>query len=260
MDNQSYIIELLQKNLRPGKRVDLVLERDDDSGYLLVRPCTLHQCRERFVVLNQTEPPLSSQWLGRQIEITFLVPCDDRFGPVRVGYKSALEDRVGYKTPLLRIFTPDKNEADQPSFLVMALPDDLSTLSLRMHLRVPFGRGVAVDAKITPENGPDINAVVMDLSAGGAKLLHLDGYSWPPDYPLTFKLNWLEQQIAIKAQVVRQGAIEQSPKLAFTAVRFEELDIERTKVLRGLLSNIRMQQRREQRVDSGPFNGDQLLA
>ena len=81
---------LLDVCLRPGRKVDLVLESLSEVDPSGIRGTILVGLEKKKLILAQTRPRLEESRLGRKIFVTFLAGANDG-GRVRVGYRTVLE-------------------------------------------------------------------------------------------------------------------------------------------------------------------------
>lgn len=121
--------ELFFKSLRPGTHVDLVLERDDESGAMLARASMVQDItRDRRLYLAQTTPPLHHSRIGQDLEVTFLCRFDDIPGGRWL--------RTGYRAKLKAIESILLSSGMVEPVLVVDLPTRLEVTTLRMHFRL----------------------------------------------------------------------------------------------------------------------------
>lgn len=238
--------EILEASLRPGNRVDVVLEKDEIRENLVVASSRLHDVKpDGTLILAQTSPPLRPSNVGRLIEITFLTK-------VRKKTKNRWI-RTGYFTPLLEVKTNHPVGNGRETVLVVQAPKEVEEVNLRMHFRMVPPSGVymliipkdlrqIVDQdlvrfletaradlladEVSPQemlknwNGlikeivikaartkRSPRAYVLDISYGGGRLSHPEGWDYPEGTLVQLTIDQEDLKLDLNAEVVRTGPI-----------------------------------------------------
>ena len=203
--------ELRKLCLRPGRKVELVLATDLARDFIEVRSSLLEDIDAKGrLILDQTLPRLGPSYLGREIEVTFLVRREDVPGGAWL--------RVGYRTPVAEL------RDDYPlgrglkgDVIVVEGPKELKpyTLRLNFRLRPPPDRDLRLYLL------PDRTRVeIEDISGGGVRFSHPRLWRFTPGKGLTLALESGETRLVLEANVVRSGETRRGSDRALTAVRF----------------------------------------
>jgi|Deesub1362A_J573_1020465.scaffolds.fasta_scaffold01263_11 hypothetical protein len=204
--------ELRRRCLRPGRKVDLVLATDLARDFIEVRSSLLEDIDAKGrLILDQTLPRLGPSYLGREIEVTFLVRLDDVPGGRWL--------RVGYRTPVAGLRDNYALGGGLKVDVIMVEgPKELKPYTLRLHfrLRPPPDRDLRLYLL------PDRTRVeIEDISGGGVRFAHPRLWRFTPGKGLTLALEEGDTRLVLEGVVVRSGGEERGRDTSFTAVRFE---------------------------------------
>ncbi|MEW6261963.1 MAG: PilZ domain-containing protein [Thermodesulfobacteriota bacterium] len=240
--------DLLSASLRPGNRVDLVLSRDEAQEKVEVRESRLLEvAADGRLILAQTDPPVSREYVGQVFEVTFLhrLRRAQKEQWLRVGYNTALLDAAA---------DFELGPGERAAVLIVASPTALKPTNLRMYFRMvppsnlqmkmlPHGLREVLEGDLRmfleragqdlEEKGLDLEEmlaawleridvirekianlkkpypiVVLDISQGGAKLAHPADLSLPLGGLLDVDLAWEDYSLNLTARVVRGGSLD----------------------------------------------------
>jgi len=143
--------------LTPDCPVYVVLHKDPLRERIDVRASRVLDLEEDVLFLAQTDPPISREWGGTQVEVALLAPDEDN-----------VQRPMGYVTRLLDVREdfPDAGMAVQALAVGAPRPGDFFETSLRMHYRVPVDENMGVVIRLEGFDEPEL----LDFSAGGARV------------------------------------------------------------------------------------------
>jgi len=144
-------------SLRPGEQVFVVLHKDPLRERIDVRVSRVLDMEEGVLFLAQTDPPISREQGGAQVEVAVLAQAEDE-SMRPIGYVARLLDVRGD-------FPAAKGEAQALAISAPA-PGDFFETSLRMHYRVPVDEEMGVVIRLEDFEEPEL----LDFSAGGARV------------------------------------------------------------------------------------------
>lgn len=207
---------LISTCLKPGRKVDLVLEADPARNLVDVRSTMLYdQDKKAQLLLAQTAPRVDPNSKGKNLEVTFLARYEDSPGGrwIRVGYRAAL---LG----VLESFEvgPSMHE---PVLLVPG-PKKLVPMTLRLDKRLDPPGGQSLRLYIMPE-GTEVT--LADISLGGARFSHPTSWSFAAQKVLDLELARGGERVAFQAKVLRSGErlLHGGVASGSTAVHFDNL-------------------------------------
>lgn len=270
--------EMLALSLRPGTRVDIVVKRDDRREELDVRRSILYDTtRDGFLILGQTAPPVATSMVGYKLEISFLVRLQ-KYGQtrwIRTGFVAVLdsiEDKYalgdGKRDAVLLVPTPRELEewnlrmhyrlTPPAGAAIYIIPKDLRQIvdrDLQEFMQkarndllnysdnpkqmlkewVDIIKEIVVKAARTKHTR---QASLLDISFGGAKLAHPEGWKYPLGSQLELTMVWDEINLDLPAEVVRLGKLNvfRTNYNRFTSVRFVNLPWETQSRLNKLIA------------------------
>lgn len=229
----------IDRLLRPGMRVDLILDVDLINDRIDVRNGSVYDITEQHVIISETDPRVSPAMAGREIEVTF-VGMEPVSGEVmRWGWSGSI-NRIGdYQ------FSP--TEKVKAIYLTAPRPGEINETNARMDYRLTIMSNDHISIQTHPSFG---RVVLFDFSAGGV----LIGVPAPPQASLGMRLwftlffpNYVSQSgqttINGEAEVVRINYVPGDP-MAKLGLKFHELDLNATRALQKAINYYMLEEQR----------------
>ena len=208
--------------LRPG---DIPVESVVLSSVLL-------DIKRGFLLLKQTNPPITSRWVGQRMEFSYLI---NNYGNLeRIGFKAALRSVIQL---------PENGQF----ILLTEVPQSPAPLSLRKLMRIIPPENFDLAASLQLEGLSLPMDAVKDISLGGIKLAHRGELPLPDGQRLGLTLSWQNKTILTPGYILRQDQYNEESALI---VRFADLTEEQKGNLRILLNLLGQQQRKARLVKS----------
>ncbi len=223
--------QLKKRLIRPGQKVDLILETDLEREVIDVRPSVIQDLdRKGRVIMDQTFPRISQAKVGQMIEVTFLTKQP-------LGGQERWM-RLGYRTPVLEMvedYQLGPNLRD--SVVVVDAPAELSRFTLRLHYRLVPPRERDLRLYIWPDR-TKLNLV--DISASGVKFTHPRIWHFTVGHPMTLAVVSGGQNLILEGRVVRSGEMHSGrfSGSGVTAVQFGFTSQETQRKLTGLIQEM----------------------
>lgn len=223
--------QLKKSLIRPGQKVDLILDTDMDKDSIDTRPSIIQEVDPKGrLILDQTFPRISRAKKGENIEVTFLtkqqVEIDARWM------------RVGYKTPVLGLLEdfqlgPNLRE----SVVVVAGPKELKKFTLRLHYRLAPPKDRDLRLYIWPDR---TKVTLSDVSSSGVKFMHPRIWTFSVGHPISLALVSGGQTLVLEGRVVRSGEVRSGAGKGngVTAVNFSFTSQESQRKLSALLQDM----------------------
>jgi hypothetical protein len=204
--------------LKIGTRVDIVFESEINKSNAHYMKALVYDYEKNKIIISQTSPALSRQFLDRRIMVTFLANEEKRV--LRYGFPARLIDLLTD----YQIASDKKVEA-----LVLKQYDDPELLDFRMNFRVK------------PPSQSDVNLFfreekvnLIDISLGGAKFAHSQTYLFRNGDTAKFKLIIGSAVFNLEARV-RNISLPQdrntNKNFQYVSVEFEHDDRQREAAL-----------------------------
>jgi hypothetical protein len=204
--------------LKIGTRVDIVFESEINKSNAHYMKALVYDYEKNKIIISQTSPALSRQFLDRRIMVTFLANEEKRV--LRYGFPARLIDLLTD----YQIASDKKVEA-----LVLKQYDDPELLDFRMNFRVK------------PPSQSDVNLFfreekvnLIDISLGGAKFAHSQTYLFRNGDTAKFKLIIGSTVFNLEARV-RNISLPQdrntNKNFQYVSVEFEHDDRQREAAL-----------------------------
>lgn len=188
--------KLKERLIRPGQKVDLILETDYDKEAIDVRPSVIQDIDPKGrLVLDQTFPRISRAKIGEMVEVTFLSK------QTQAGEERWM--RLGYKTPVLDLvedYELGPNLRD--SVVLVQGPDELTKFTLRLHYRLSPPKDRDLRLYIWPDR---TKLTLVDISASGVKFAHPRIWHFSVGHPITLAVASAGQNLILEGRVVRSG-------------------------------------------------------
>ncbi len=211
--------------LRPGRKVDLVMEDESAGGPAATVSTILHGLDgKKRLVLAQPDPPVNPSLVGRELEVTFLARYQELPGG---GWL-----RVGYRGPLLAMVEdyPLAQGLKQP-VLILAGPKRLAPYTLRRSQRLSPPRDGSLGLFLLPRREP---LELIDFSRGGASFRLPRGLALAEESSLSLLLLAGSEELTLSARVTRVPEDSEGR----VAVRFDGLPAPLAERLAGLLAGL----------------------
>lgn len=208
--------ELKSTCLRPGRKVDLVLQADLEKDYIDVRSTILHDVtKKEHLVLAQPSPRVSRLYKGEPIEVSFLV----RMGARTNGRWM----RMGYRAPVLEML--ENYELDNgmlEAVLVVEGPRELKKHTLRLSYRLEPPPEKDLKLYVMPQHEA-VN--IIDISVGGVKITHPREMVLDEQGPVPLLLANEDAPLALQGELVRSQDLPSARGIHLTqsALRFVNL-------------------------------------
>ncbi|MBN1381127.1 MAG: PilZ domain-containing protein [Deltaproteobacteria bacterium] len=201
-------------SLKPGINCDLIVYKDWIKENTDVRRAIIYDIEGNSLILSQTNPPLSTRYLGKYIQVTFLDKGKD--GPDRYGleakFTKILRDYQLYSTNTVRavvMVTPDISKID-------------GNYDLRMFFRV----------KPDPDSGIKVSinrrpVTIIDFSVGGLCYSRAVDPSLQAGQVVSVAFYIDGEKQDVNAKIVRKFSNPKASKrdnVEFTAVEFMSAD------------------------------------
>jgi hypothetical protein len=229
----------IDRLLQPNTRIDLILDVDLINDRIDVRNGSVYEITDRQVIISQTDPLMTRNMIGREMEVTF-VGREPLSGEIlRWGWNGKITGISDYKL--------NQGETVQAIYLSAPNAGEINETNARMDYRLTIVSNDHISIQTHPSFG---RVVLFDFSAGGV----LIGVPAPPQATLGMRLwftlffpNFMSQgaQTTIngEAEVVR---INYAPgdKMAKLGLKFHELDLNATRSLQKAINYYMLEEQR----------------
>ncbi len=193
-------------DIRPGHTIRIVLGLDPTKGRVFVKGSVAYDVREETAILAQTDPPISTSMLDKEIVVTYLIRKSDVM--VRHGFRARIAEFVDYMLDSGRMAKALKVE----------MVGEAGPYSVRTSNRV------------TPTGQSDLSMAirgtaikVLDISLGGARFSYHKSLELQPATVVRANIEMDGRTYGLEARVLRtRDGIDEgfSHDLRFASVEF----------------------------------------
>ena len=212
--------------LRPGRRVDLIVDTDLTRDRIDVRSTILHDVdKSGRLLVAQPFPRINRRMVGRSMEVTFLIR--------QLKNEGSQWMRVGYKTKLAGIVEDFPiGDGKRDSILVLPPPKNLTKFTLRLNYRLSPSKDRDLRLYIWPDR---TKVEIMDISLGGVKFSHPEIWSFSVGANLTLILASQGKEWILEGRCIRSGKLKIR---GFATVRFVGVNPETKREISALLQKL----------------------
>jgi len=196
-------------DLKPGLSVRIVTDVDTAREKIVAKPSTVHEVNGSTAILAQTDPPILTSMLQKDIVVTYLVK------------KNEMMERQGFPARILQFIDYRLNPEHTVKAIVVERVGQERPYNIRMSYRAtPTGKsGLSMAVNGTPVH-------VIDISLGGAKVSHDRSLRLRYDMVVSTHLVLGEKTYTTEAHILRtwDGATEGFKGLFFATMEFVNMD------------------------------------
>ena len=210
-----------------GAEIDLALISSGPLDPNVMLKSRLWEIRKGHFLLQQTEPPVDKDWVGRDVQVSYLVSQSDNAW-----------QRLGFTCPLRSVV---ELPHDKGQLLLVAVPIKVGPMSLRSLMRVTPRPEIKMSASLQLEGLSVPMQAVGDISLGGARLFHKGDLMLSEGQRLVLSLSWSGEVLLLPATLLRQD--EGEGERSALVVRFVDMEPDERQELKNLLSRLWKRQR-----------------
>ena len=199
------------QEVRAGLALDIVFENEINRPNAHFLKAVIYDCDDKFLIISQTTPALSAQFVGRRLWMTFLVRRENRV--LRLGFPAKLVNLISD----YEIASGSKVDA-----LHCRKTGDPEPTDFRMYFRVKPPSNADVCLFIEEQK-----VSLFDISIGGAKFTYPRRYLFRSGDKLQFKLVIGREMFTVDAVIHSVRKIDDSQAnrtLQYVSVEFRHHD------------------------------------
>lgn len=202
---------LFMEGLRPGMAIDMVLEMSDPNRAMKT---IIYDIIGRRIIIAQTTPPLLRSNLNERVRVSFIVKVK--------GIKDA---RLAFSATIIEFIPGYEMSSDQTvPAIALEQKTELEEIDRRMFFRIPPPLKSDITIMVRDEK-----AGIIDISLGGAKIIHSAGYELKPHEEIEMAIIMQGRRFNVRATVIRTEQKfnpAKAKKVQITSVQFAADDRE----------------------------------